>query len=119
MLQPLSHRLVQGFAAGPICREREALQQGEAVQPVAAALRGRDMTLPHHPRPAQPSAGAPTGQRRQGPGWGRAAPTEQEGPGYSYTGDIVVEPARRDILYTHCRYCECQCQARVEVELDM
>ena len=75
VLQPLSHRLVQGSTAGPICREREALQQWEAVQPVAAALRGRHMALPHHPRPAEaePSAAAPGGVGgRQGPGrgWG-------------------------------------------------
>lgn len=82
VLQPLSHRLVQGFTTGPICREREALQQWKAVQPVAAALRGRHMALPHHPRPAEaePSAAAPGSVGgRQGPGREWGAPTVQVG----------------------------------------
>lgn len=84
VLQPLSDRLVQGFTAGPICREREALQQGEAVQPVAAALGGRHMALPHHPRPAEaePSAAAPgRGGGGEGGDKGVRMEEEEEGPG--------------------------------------
>lgn len=65
VFQPVSHWLVQQPPSRPTCRQREALEQGEAFEPVAAALRRRHMALPHHPGPAEPSAPAPRGQGRQ------------------------------------------------------
>lgn len=68
VLQPLSHRLLQQPVCST-CRQGKALQQGETFQSVALALWGRDVALPHHPQPAEPSAAA-TGRRRgQCPGW--------------------------------------------------
>jgi len=64
VIQPVAHGLVQQ-PARRTCRQGKALQQGETLQAVAAALRGRDAAPPHHPRPAEPSAPATGGRGRQ------------------------------------------------------
>lgn len=70
MLQPVSHGLVQQSACST-CWQGKALQEWETFQPVAAALRGRDVALPHHSRPAEPSAPAAGTWGRQCPLWTR------------------------------------------------
>lgn len=66
VLQPVPHGLVQQPACST-CWQWKALQQRETFQPVAAALWGRDVALPHNSWPAEPSAQAARGWRRQRP----------------------------------------------------
>lgn len=68
MLQPITNRLFKK-PPGSTCGQRKALEQRETVETVASALRGRDVALPHHPRPTVPRAQTPRRQRRQDPGW--------------------------------------------------
>lgn len=67
VFQPLPHRLLQHAAPRRrICRQRMTLEQRETIEPIAAALGGRDVALPHHLGPAELRTAATTA--RQCPG---------------------------------------------------
>ncbi|KAI4827343.1 hypothetical protein KUCAC02_030745, partial [Chaenocephalus aceratus] len=72
VLQPLSDRLVQALPQAPSAERGKRFSREKPFRRVAAALRGRHMALPHHPRPAEaePSAAAPGGVGETGSGPG-------------------------------------------------